>query len=157
MLGDFGVGKTSLVSRFVRNTFSGSYLTTIGVKVDSKEIVRHDDSTLKLVLWDIAGKSALDALNMSYLRGASGLLLVADGTRESTLRTAIDLLMQSRSQLPEAKVVLIVNKLDLIERWEVAPLTLAELRQTLPVIETSARTGDGVEQAFAELARRLDA
>jgi small GTP-binding protein len=157
MLGDFGVGKSSLVSRFVRNTFSDRYLTTVGVKVDSKEVNRGEHGVLKLVVWDIAGKSALDALNMSYLRGASGLLLVADGTRESTMRTAIDLLLQSRSLLPDAKAVLLVNKLDLVERWEVAPSTLAELRQTLPVIETSALSGDGVEQAFSDLATGLGA
>ncbi len=157
MLGDFGVGKTSLVARFVRNTFSEKYLTTVGVKVDSKEVPLPEGRVLKLVLWDIAGKSALDALNTSYLRGASGLMLVADGTRESTLRSALDLLMQSRAVLPDAKAILLVNKLDVIERWEVAPTTLAELRRTLPVFETSARFGEGVEQAFADLAARLAA
>ncbi len=155
MLGDFGVGKTSLVSRFVRNTFSDKYLTTVGVKVDSKEVNCGDAGTVKLVVWDIAGNSILDALNMSYLRGASGLLLVADGTRESTMRAAIDLLLQSRSLLPEARAVLLVNKLDLVERWEVAASTLVELRKTLPVIETSALSGTGVEEAFVELARRV--
>ena len=155
LLGDFGVGKTSLVSRFVRNTFSDKYLTTVGVKVDSKEVALDERGPVRLVVWDIAGKSALDALNMSYLRGASGLLLVADGTREPTMRTAIDLILQSRSQLPDAHAVLLVNKLDLVERWEVAPSTLAELRKTLAVIETSALSGDGVEQAFAELASGL--
>lgn len=157
MLGDFGVGKSSLVARFVRQTFSQQYLTTVGVKVDSKEVEYGAADPIKLVIWDIAGKSGLDALNMSYLRGASGLLLVADGTRESTLRAAIDLLMQSRSLLPDAQAILMVNKLDLVERWEVAPTTLAELRQSLPVIETSALSGDGVEQAFIEMARRLEA
>ena len=157
MLGDFGVGKTSLVARFVRQTFSEQYLTTVGVKVDSKEVEYGAERPMKLVIWDIAGKSGLDSLNMSYLRGASGLLLVADGTRESTLRAAIDLLMQSRSLLPEAQAILMVNKLDLVERWEVAPMTLAELRQTLPVLETSALSGDAVEQAFIEMARRLGA
>ncbi|MEO7014520.1 MAG: Rab family GTPase [Dokdonella sp.] len=155
LLGDFGVGKTSLVARFMRNTFADKYLTTVGVKVDSKEVDRGELGAVKLVVWDIAGRSVLDALNMSYLRGASGLLLVADGTREASLRTAIDLLLQSRSLLPDAEAVLLVNKLDLIERWEVAPGTLVELRQTLPVIETSALSGDGVEQAFLELANRL--
>ncbi|HET9032170.1 MAG TPA: Rab family GTPase [Dokdonella sp.] len=155
MLGDFGVGKTSLVTRFMRNTFSDKYLTTVGVKVDSKLVDCADQGSLKLVLWDIAGNSALDALNMSYLRGASGLLLVADGTREASLRTAIDLLLQSRSLLADAQAVLIINKLDLVERWEVLPSTLVELRQSMPVIETSALSGDGVEQAFTELAKRL--
>lgn len=155
MLGDFGVGKTSLVARFVRSTFSAKYLTTVGVKVDSKLIERPRCDPLKLVLWDIAGRAALDELGSSYLRGASALLLVADGTREASLRSALNLLMQSRSLLPDAEVVLVVNKLDLVERWEVAPETLAELRRNLPVFETSALSGAGVEAAFTELAQRL--
>ena len=155
MLGDFGVGKTSLVSRFVRNTFSEKYLTTVGVKVDSKATTLDDGRALKLVLWDIAGKNSLDALNLNYLRGASGLMLVADGTREASLRAALNLLMQARDVLADPAVILVINKLDLVDRWEVAPGTIAELRRTLPVIETSAQTGDGVENAFAELARKL--
>jgi len=155
MLGDFGVGKTSLVARFVHSTFSDKYLTTIGVKVDTKEVALDGRGVCKLVIWDIAGRSHLDALNMTYLRGASALLLVADGTRERSLNTALDLLMQSRTLLPDASVVLAVNKLDLVERWEVAPAALAELRRSLPVHETSARSGEGVEAAFADIAARL--
>ncbi|HEV7490560.1 MAG TPA: Rab family GTPase [Rhodanobacteraceae bacterium] len=155
MLGDFGVGKTSLVARFVHSTFSEKYMTTIGVKVDTKEVTLDGRATCKLVIWDIAGRSHLDALNMTYLRGASALLLVADGTRERSLNAALDLLMQSRTLLPDAAVVLAVNKLDLVERWEVAPSALAELRRSLPVHETSARSGEGVEAAFADIAMRL--
>jgi small GTP-binding protein len=158
LLGDFGVGKTSLVSRFVRNTFSERYMTTVGVKVDSKEVQVTTDAGItpvKLVIWDIAGKSSLDALNQTYLRGASGVMLVADGTREATLRSALYLLMQSNSLLQEPAAVLLVNKLDLIDRWEVQPSALHELRKTLPVFESSARTGDGVEAAFQELARKV--
>lgn len=155
MLGDYGVGKTSLVARFVRNTFSDKYLTTIGAKVDSKVVDLAVGGPVKLVLWDIAGRSNLDALNRSYLRGAAGLLLVADGTREASLRTALDLLMQSREVLPDAQVVLLVNKLDIVEHWEVEPQTLTQLRHTLPVHETSALSGAGVEQAFIDLAGRL--
>lgn len=155
MLGDFGVGKTSMVSRFVHSTFSAKYLTTVGVKVDSKEVVLPQRDLVKLVVWDIAGRSALDALGAHYLRGASALLLVADGTRESSLSSALNLLMQSRSMLPDVVVALAVNKLDLVERWEVAPATLAELRRSLPVFETSALSGDGVEGIFLEIATRL--
>jgi small GTP-binding protein len=155
MLGDFGVGKTSLVSRFVHTTFSEKYLTTIGVKVDSKEVALAGRAPCKLVIWDIAGRSQLDALNMTYLRGASALLLVADGTRERSLHAVLNLLMQSRTLLPDAAVVLAVNKLDLVEQWEVAPAALAELRRTLPVHETSARSGEGVEAMFADMATRL--
>ena len=154
LLGDFGVGKTSLVARFVRNTYSDKYLTTVGVKVDSK-LVERPGGTVKLVIWDIAGKSALDLLNQSYLKGASGVMLVCDGTREPTLRSALYLLMQARSTLGDPKAVLLVNKLDLVDRWEILPHTVAGLRETMPVFETSARTGDGVEAAFAALAELL--
>lgn len=157
MLGDFGVGKTSLVARFVRNTFSDKYLTTVGVKVDSRLVALPDQRPLKLVLWDIAGKAVLDSLNQNYLRGASGLILVADGTREASLRAALNLLMQAREVLDDPACVLFVNKLDLVERWEVAPQTLAEMRHSLPVFETSALSGDGVEAGFGELAARLGA
>lgn len=155
MLGDFGVGKTSLVARFVYSTFSEKYLTTVGVKVDSKEVALPGRAPMKLVVWDIAGRSQLDSLNMTYLRGASALLLVADGTRERSLHAALNLLMKSRTLLPDATIALAVNKLDLVEQWEVAPAALAELRRSLPVHETSARSGAGVEAAFADIATRL--
>lgn len=157
MLGDFGVGKTSLVARFVRNTFSDKYLTTVGVKVDSRVVDLADGDRMKFVVWDIAGKAVLDTLNQNYLRGASGLILVADGTREASLRAALNLLMQARDVLDNPACVLFVNKLDLVERWEVAPETLAEIRHSLPVFETSAFSGDGVEAGFGELATRLRA
>ena len=155
LVGDFGVGKTSLVARFVHSTFSDKYLTTVGVKVDSKEIALPGPEPIKLVIWDIAGRGVLDALGVHYLRGAAALLLVADGMRESSLSSALNLLMQSRSVLPNAVVALAINKLDLIERWEVAPATLVELRRSLPVFETSALSGHGVEAAFAEIAARV--
>ena len=122
----------------------------MGVKVDSKAL-QVKGKPLKLVVWDIAGKSALDTLNQSYVRGASGLILVCDGTREPTLRSALYLLMQAKALLKDPAAVLLVNKLDLVERWELAPGTLADLRKTMPVFETSAKTGDGVEAAFAAL------
>jgi len=158
LVGDFGVGKTSLIARFVRSTFSGRYLTTVGVKVDSKEVALPDRGTVvKLVIWDIAGRSSLDGMGQHYLRGASALLLVADGTREASLHATLDLLMQSRAQLPDARAVLAINKLDLVDRWEIGPGTIAELRRSLPVIPTSALTGDGVEDAFLEVAKAVTA
>jgi len=155
LLGDFGVGKTSLVARFLRNTFSDKYLTTVGVKVDSKDMTLADARKVKVVVWDIAGKSALDSLNQSYLKGSSGLLLVADGTRESTLRSALYLQIQAQSLLGEVPCVLLINKLDLADRWEVRPETVAEVRKTLATFETSAKTGDGVEDAFGILAAQV--
>ncbi len=155
LLGDFAVGKSSLVARFVRNTFSDKYLTTVGVKVDSKRVELAPQLAVKLVVWDLAGKSELDSMNRSYIRGAHGLMLVADGTREASLRAALYLWMQSQKQLPGVPVVMLVNKLDLIDRWEVSASDILRLQQSLPTWRTSAMDGQGVEEAFAELARRI--
>ncbi len=87
MLGGTGVGKTSLVSQFVTSLFSDSYMTTIGVKVD-KKVVAVEDREVTLVLWDIYGEDEFQTVRPSYLRGASGYLLVADGTRQLTLESA---------------------------------------------------------------------
>lgn len=154
LLGDFAVGKSSLVARFVRNTFSDKYLTTVGVKVDSKE-VRLTDRAVKLVVWDLAGKAELDSLNKTYIRGAHGLMLVVDGTREASLRAALYLWMQSQKQLAQVPVVLMINKLDLVDRWEVSAADIERLSESVPTFRTSALSGEGVEAAFASLAQRV--
>src|ERR1041385_1285654 len=84
MLGGFGVGKTSLVKRYVESIFSETYLTTVGVKID-KKTVDLSDLIVNLILWDVAGEDDISSLRMSYLRGSAGYVLVADGTRPSTL------------------------------------------------------------------------
>ena len=88
MLGGFSVGKTSLVKRYVESIFSESYLTTVGVKID-KKVEQLPDRVVSLVLWDLAGEDDIGSLRMSYLRGSAGYVLVADGTRRSTLQVAL--------------------------------------------------------------------
>ena len=82
MIGSFGVGKTSLVARFVRSIFSEKYQTTVGVKID-KKVVEVGGQQVTLVLWDIAGEDALTTVRVSQLRGASGYILVVDGSAVS--------------------------------------------------------------------------
>src|ERR1700739_3863242 len=90
MLGSFAVGKTSLVRRFVESIYSGVYQTTVGVKID-KKIVKVGDREVSLVLWDIYGEDDFQKMRWTYLRGASGYLLIADGTRKATLEKAFQL------------------------------------------------------------------
>src|SRR5262249_60783243 len=87
MLGGFSVGKTSLVKRYVESVFSEAYLTTVGVKID-KKIVDLGERAVNLILWDVAGEDDVSTVKMSYLRGSAGYVLVADGTRPSTLEVA---------------------------------------------------------------------
>src|SRR4029453_515125 len=88
MIGAYAVGKTSLVTRFVESIFSTKYLTTVGVKINKKTITL-DGKEITLILWDLHGEDEFQKLRLSYLRGSSGYILVADGTRRDTLEKVI--------------------------------------------------------------------
>jgi small GTP-binding protein len=155
LLGGFGVGKTSMVARFVHSIFSDKYLTTIGVKIDKKSVAV-DDAQVELVIWDIYGQDDFQKLRVSYLRGASGYLLVADGTRQATLETVDDLQRVAEEAIGRVPFVLAVNKADLRDRWQIDAAAIDERRRAgWHVVETSAKTGDMVEGAFATLARAM--
>jgi len=156
MLGAFAVGKTSLVTRFVQSIFSDKYLTTVGVKIDKKPI-KLGDVDVTLVLWDLEGNDTLARLQMSYLRGASGYLLVVDGTRPGTLDTAINLQKKVDEFFgKEVPFVLLLNKNDLTSEWSLGDAEIEELAgERWTVIKTSAKTGEGVEKAFLTLTQMI--
>lgn len=155
MLGTFAVGKTSLVRRFVESIYSDKYHTTVGVKID-KKVVQVDESELMLMLWDLEGTESEHELRKSYLRGAAGYLLVADGTRQDTLYKALALQTSVMETLGPVPFLLLMNKADLSEDWSISERETAALREKgWEVIQTSARTGLGVEDAFHSLAKKL--
>jgi small GTP-binding protein len=153
MLGSFSVGKTSLVRRFVDSIFDDTYHTTIGVKVD-KKIVNVNGDDVTLVLWDIHGEDVYQKMRMSYLRGMSGYLLVADGTRRQTLDDALSLNERVVQEFGRIPALLLLNKCDLTDQWEIDSSQGAKLTAAgWGVFHTSARTGDAVEKAFLRLAQ----
>jgi len=155
LLGAFGVGKTSLVRRFVDTIFSDTYLTTVGVKID-KKVMRVGAEEMALILWDIAGEDAVAAVRVTYLRGAAGYLLVIDGTRPETLETAVSIQRRITAEIGEVPFVALLNKSDLQEDWALAPERIAELEAAgWSFRRTSAKTGMSVEESFEELAARL--
>jgi len=155
MLGATGVGKTSLVSRFVLSLFSETYLTTIGVKVD-KKTVAVDGTDVALLLWDIYGQDEFQTVRASYLRGASAYLLVADGTRPGTLDTARELQKVADGVVGRVPFVLVLNKSDLADEWHIDDRALWRLAEDgWSVLRTSAKTGEGVADAFLKLAKRI--
>ncbi|MFK8051690.1 MAG: Rab family GTPase [Woeseiaceae bacterium] len=155
VLGDFAVGKTSTVSRFVHAVFSEKYLTTIGVKIDTK-VMTVGEIDLKLVIWDVAGTDKLKTVEFSYLRGAAGYILVCDGTRRDTLKAARQLLAQAQQGLGEVPFVFLVNKSDLTNQWEVTESDWADIGSSGDnVFLTSAKTGDEVERAIQRLAQQV--
>jgi small GTP-binding protein len=153
MIGSFSVGKSALVTRFVHSIFSNRYLSTLGVKI-SKRVVNLDGAELTLVLWDMEGKDDFSEVNMSYLRGAMGFFVVADGTRNETLNMALHLRKQALEKTGGAPNILLINKADL--DWEITDNQIASIEATgVTVIKTSAKTGHAVEEAFTSLARAM--
>lgn len=155
MLGAFAVGKTSLVSRFVKSLFSDKYHSSVGVKVDKKPVAVGQER-LELLLWDLYGEDEFQKIRTSYLRGSSGYVLVADGTRRETLDRVVVLQNRAEEAVGKVPFVLMVNKADLTDKWEVDDAALEELTSRgWSVLKTSAKTGAGVEEAFLGLARKM--
>lgn len=155
MLGAFGVGKTSLVRRYVESIFSESYLTTVGVKIDKKTQAVGDD-TVNLILWDIAGDDDVSTVRMSYLRGSAGYFLVVDGTRAETLDVARSIHARVVAELGPLPFLLLLNKHDLADQWAFPAEGDEQLQGSGWIVRpTSARSGEGVEQAFQELAEKI--
>jgi hypothetical protein len=156
ILGSFAVGKTSLIARFVRHFFSDNYLTTIGVTIETKVVKTAEGKELKLVLWDMAGDDGLSTVSTAFLRGASGYFLVVDGTRHPTWDTALELNQKITQEIGEKPFVILLNKADLEEQWEIKAQLVAEQRQQgRSILYCSAKTGAGVEEAFTQLATKL--
>lgn len=157
LIGDFAVGKTSLFDRFVYNRFSGTYQTTVGVRVQRK-VVELGTSTLTLILWDMEGNSNGTAtVNESHLLGATGGVLVCDLTRPDTIRSLPTYAATLRRVSPKARVVSAGNKYDLVSARD---STIAMAQQTaaameVPLLLTSANTGENVEALFQTLASEL--
>ena len=151
MLGTFSVGKTSLVRQFVESIFSEKYHTTIGVKIDKKTITLHGQDMM-LMLWDIEGEDKFYQLKQSYLRGLSGYLLVADGTRSASLDAALDIKKSMDDTFRNVPHLLVLNKSDLKEQWAVDSSRHQQMQaEKINVIQTSAKTGENVEDIFLRL------
>jgi len=155
MLGSFAVGKTSLVRRFVESIFSETYHTTVGVKID-KKVVNLGGAEINLVLWDLYGDDEFQKIRWSYFQGASGYLLVADGTRRATVEKAVTLQKRAREEIGIIPFVFVINKCDLVEQWDLDPELEARLSaENWTILRSSAKTGEGVDEAFSQLTRKI--
>ncbi|MBD1557215.1 GTP-binding protein [Vibrio sp. S9_S30] len=151
MIGAFAVGKTSLVRRFVESIFTEKYHTTIGVKI-SKKFVESTREPLQMLVWDIEGKDVYTNINVSYLRGASGAMLVVDGTRPDSLEVADELRALISDNCGDIPVVLMLNKCDLVDQWVIGADKITKLEQKVSALFTSsAKDGKNVDEAFQQL------
>ncbi len=150
LMGASGVGKTSLVKRFVEEKFDDTYRTTIGVHIDSRSVTC-DGEQVKLIIWDLEGKdNPRSEYPSTYLGGAQGYMLVADVTRPETLDVAKGLL--STANLP---FVLLLNKHDLLQSPRVINRAIEIFGDDAKLLGTSAKTGERVNEAFEYLVRQM--
>lgn len=160
LLGDFAVGKTSLVRRFVYDLFDDKYISTIGVKVSRKTLAvpTQDGGVVELtmMLWDLAGSEDFGQIRGSYMRGASGAILVCDLTRRETLESLAAYLNDLHQVSPSAMAIVVANKSDSPEQQ----VLLQQVQDAAAALNasyfiTSARTGESVEEMFRQLSRML--
>ncbi|NER96327.1 MAG: GTP-binding protein [Symploca sp. SIO1B1] len=155
MIGDFGVGKTSLIRRFVERQFSDQYLSTVGVKISRKTVELTESTTQKiqLLIWDLEGHTKFKAIAPSYLKGASGAIVVGDVTRQETIDN-----LPERAQLfldvnPKGVMIFALNKYDLIDEEKLAKIPkFQDIEQVITTYSTSAKTGSHVDEIFQKLA-----
>ena len=159
LVGEEGVGKTSLIRRYVTSQFDEKYLRTVGTMV-SKKIVNVgpiDGSlyTLHLLVWDIMGRRDFMSLyKEAYFARARGILAVCDMTRPETLETLNDWMDGINSSVGQAPTIVLANKKDMTDHVRLEEsdiLALCELHAA-PFLQTSARTGENVETAFSKIA-----
>ena len=148
LVGNFGVGKTSLIRRFVLNEFSEDYISTIGVRV-SKKVVVYKNETIKLMIWDVAGTNGDEKIPKAYFLGANAAMYVFDLSREETYLTIDENLkmVKELSGLPQVTVV--GNKKDLLSVADLEAL-LQNIKVNVDLI-TSAKEDENVEDAFMKL------
>jgi small GTP-binding protein len=157
LLGDIGVGKTSLARRLVFDRFEADYKATIGVDIYTHEItaqVRGTAVPVTLVIWDVDGDFGESIFGHSYIRGAAAAMIIADRTRASTVQSMLGLSRQFEDQLPGRPVRLVVNKSDLTAADD-APIAGARKLAGSSLIETSAKSGAHVAEAFQAIAAEL--
>lgn len=154
LLGDMGVGKTSILYRLVYDRFEGQYKSTLGVEILSHDVAPADGGEpIRLVLWDTDGDFGTQIFDTVYVTGASAAIIVADVTRPQTVTRMVELVRGFEARFPGRPYKALLNKIDLPEAAGSAG-AIAELAKS-SVRPVSAKTGTGIAESFAELAQTI--
>ncbi|HME56447.1 MAG TPA: Rab family GTPase [Candidatus Lokiarchaeia archaeon] len=155
VVGEFGTGKTSLIDRYIQQTFNDDYRPTLGTNISIKQIAI-DDTSVNLIFWDIAGQEKWKHVRSLYYKGSNAALVVGDLTQKSTFDAIATVWVPDLRQYAgnDVPVMLIANKNDL--NRDTTPEDVeacATAIGAIGAIETSAKTGDNVEDAFVRITR----
>lgn len=161
LLGEYRVGKSSMVLRYVENRFPGDYMATIGANFLVKTVnLSFEGKSFKvgLQIWDIGGHARSSQVGRVFFQGVSGALLVYDMTRKKTLEKLPLWVEQLNRYSPESRMYLVGNKNDLVDERQISTQEGEEAKEQLNMInffETSAKTGDHIQETFEDLAQLL--
>jgi len=148
LVGNFGAGKTSLIRRFVENSFSEEYLSTIGVSISKKTI-----KNATIMIWDIEGHTEFKPIFKQYLLGAKGFIVVADLLRPESIDQIPKHIELCHNVVKDAPVCIALNKSDMPHDF--TQESLQKLKESsasvIEVLKTSAKSGDAVEELFLKL------
>ncbi|TFF96213.1 MAG: GTP-binding protein [Promethearchaeota archaeon] len=159
VLGNSAVGKTSLINQYVESTFQEDYKPTLGANIIRKDVDIGGDK-IRLIMWDLAGQKKYQSIRSMYFQGCVGALLVYDVTRPKTFEAIKDKWLSDFKKYveDEGSYILIGNKIDLKEERKVDTNDGEELANEINAssfIETSAKYGENVEEAFKTLVRKI--
>ncbi|MFX0031193.1 MAG: GTP-binding protein [Candidatus Hodarchaeota archaeon] len=156
--GDGNVGKTSMVHRFVENTFAQDYKSTIGTSIMKKECNFEGlKSSVRFIIWDLAGQAQFKRVRLSYLANAEAGILVFDVTNITSYENLVNWFNEINRASPDISLILVGNKIDLKNKREVSTEDGEEIAKKLNLsyIETSAKTGENINDAFRTLALQM--
>lgn len=166
VVGDAGVGKTSIIKKYVNDTFNEHYRTTVGIDFAMKVLKISDNIIARTQFWDIAGQTRFNSVVRAYYKDANGVLLVCDIERTTTLDHVVkwkqdidDRVTYPGTQFP-APTILLVNKVDLVKEGEhsISDQDLNQFCKENNItawFKTSAKTGEGIDEAVRKLVQAM--
>lgn len=158
LLGEIGVGKTSLIRRLVEGRFQTEYKSTFGVELYRVPITRagpNGDQAIELIVWDTDGNFGQSIFRHVYVKGASAALIIGDLKRRATLESMVHLAESFQDAMPGRHFSFIANKVDLFPDGESTELPAKLLEARQPILLTSAKTGTNVEDTFIDAANSI--
>lgn len=152
LLGQENVGKTSLTRQFVYQKFDSTYMSTIGVNIEKKEVVINGN-IVTMIIWDVAGEAIIENTPSSYIIGANGIIYVFDLDRKSTWVNIEGQIQYLEENFPLVPIKIVGNKVDLINQEQLSIVENALKQVRHPFYTSSAKTGENVELIFNQLAK----
>ena len=153
LLGDSGVGKTSIINKYLYDKFSEIQQSSIGIEKNEKRLKMNDGIELKVIIWDTAGQERFKAMSTNTIKGAQGIVLVFDNTKKTSFESLPTWIKEAKEVKDNIPIVLFGNKCDLLDKTEVEKDEAEEFAKDhqMEYFETSAKENINIENGFKSI------